>query len=71
MGQHRAVDQPTSRPTAKVLATWVTGSGATLVTAVLVAVSQNVDQEAFWGVLAASVATGAAGYLKRARAEDV
>ncbi len=61
------VTQPSWHPTAKVLATWVTGSGATVVTAALVALTEQVDQETFWGVLVASVVTGLAGWLKRSR----
>jgi hypothetical protein len=68
MGKHENnVDQPSWRPTAKVLAAWATGSGATLITGVLTWVTHSVDPGTFWGTLATSVATGLAAWLKRSR----
>jgi hypothetical protein len=68
MSGARVENQASWRPTAKVLAAWATGGGATIVTAVLVLVTNSVDPETFWGALAASVAAGAAAWLKRSRA---
>lgn len=71
MGEHSVVTQPTAAPTAKVLAAWLTGGGATLVLAVLAFITDSVDQGTFWGGLAAAVLTGGAAYLKKSNRSDV
>lgn len=70
MPKHALVEQPSRLPTSKVLAGWVTGGGATLVLGLLAAVSDAVPADTFWGGLAAYVVTGAATYIKKARAVE-
>lgn len=70
MAKHELVSQPSRLPTAKVLAAWVTGGGATVVLGVLAAVSDAVPVDTFWGGLAAYIITGAAGYIKKARSTE-
>lgn len=67
MGRHDLVTQPTPKPTAKVLATWLAGGGGTLVLGVLTLVSDQISAETFWGGLTAAVLAGAAGYLQKSR----
>lgn len=68
MAKHELVNQPTAKPTAKVLAALTTGAGATLALGIISAASDAVPAGTFWGGLVAYVLTGAAGYIKRARA---
>lgn len=70
MGKHELVTQDSLAPTAKVLAGWVTGSGATIVLAILAAASDAVPANAFWGGLAVSILSGVAAYIKRSRRAD-
>lgn len=73
MGKHEEitlVKQASWRPTGKVIAAWVTGSGFTLEMAILTWVTGTVDQGTFWGALGASVAAGLAGWLKKNRRID-
>jgi hypothetical protein len=70
MGQHELVNQPTARPTAKVLATWLTGGGATVVLAVAAALTETVDSTTVVGALVTAVAAGLAGYVQKNRRVD-
>lgn len=69
-GQHELVTQKSSLPTAKVLAGWVTGAGATAVLGVIAAVSNSVPADTFWGGLSVAVLAGAASWLKKSRRTD-
>lgn len=71
MGKHELATQSSWRPTAKVLATWVTGAGATACLGVITAVSSSIPAETFWGGLAVYVLAGAAGWIKKSRRTDV
>lgn len=64
------VSQPSWRPTAKVLAGWVTGAGATTVLGVLAALTDAVSVETFWGSLGAAVLAGGASWLQKNRVTD-
>lgn len=66
-----AVEQPSWRPTAKVLAGWVTGAGSTTVLAVLALATDAVPGETVWGALVASVLVGAASWVKKNRVTDL
>lgn len=71
-GDHaEVVSQPSWRPTAKVLATWVTGAGATTVLGLLTVLSDTVDVQTFWGGLLVAGGTAVAGWLKKNRVTDV
>lgn len=67
MGKHELVMQESLAPTAKVLAGWITGAGATAVIGILAAVTDAVPADTFWGGLAAYVLTGAASWIKKNR----
>lgn len=67
MGKHELVSQNSLAPTAKVLAGWVTGAGATAVLGLLAAVSGSVPADTVWGGAAVAVLAGAASWLKRNR----
>jgi hypothetical protein len=68
MGKHESGTAGSSwRPTEKVLAAWVTGSGATLILGILTWVTHSVNPGTFWGGLVAYVATGAAAWIKKSK----
>lgn len=69
-GKHALVEQPTWRPTAKVAAVWATGAGAPTVIAIIAALSDAVDSRTVWGAAVVGLATGLAGWLKKARAAE-
>lgn len=70
MGRHELVEQHGLAPTAKVLAGWVTGGGATLVLAIVATASDAIPADTAWGGLVVAVLAGAASWLKKARRTD-
>lgn len=70
MAEHALVSQPSAKPTLKVLATWITGAGATFTLALVALLSDSVDSSTVWGGLLVGALSGAAGYLKKARVSE-
>lgn len=72
MGEHESlVNQGSWRPTAKVLATWCTGAGSTVVLAVLALATDGVDPSTVYGGAIVAAAVAVAGWVKRNRTTDV
>lgn len=69
MAKHRAVNQPTKKPVAKVLAALAGGLGGTFVLGGLDALDA-LDLPTFWDGLIATGAAFVAGYVKRAHADE-
>jgi hypothetical protein len=66
MGRHEAVEnQPSARPTNKLVAASVTGAAVTLGLAVLDALSTESFHGAWWGSAVATFCASAAAYLRR------
>jgi len=67
MGRHEVVNQASLRPVAKVAAGWLAGGGATAITVMVAAFSDNLDGQTVLGAAFAAIAAGVVSYVKRAK----
>lgn len=69
MGRHDAVTQPTSKPTAKVVAAGLGGLGGTILLGVLDWVDA-VDLPTFWDGLVATAVAAISGYVVKSKRSE-